>query len=74
MKRAKPRFQEIKFDNNGNSFITYYGTKYILSEFMKGDIIHNGVTYNGYLTLSNMGGLLVAINNSGDSAKVTMSY
>ena len=30
-----PRWQEIKYNNSGDSYITHYGCKHYLSEFMR---------------------------------------
>ena len=74
MNKNKPRFQEIKFDANGEPFVTYYGCRHNLNEFMSCDYVHNGIAINGMKTMSNSYGLGVHINNEGDAAKVVAIY
>lgn len=31
----KPRWQEIKYNNVGDPYVTHYGSRYYLSEFMR---------------------------------------
>ena len=53
MRNDRPRFQEIKHDSKGESFVTYYGCKHYLNEFMSCDYVHKGIAICGMKTMSN---------------------
>lgn len=70
MKKLRPRFQEIKYNSEGECFVTYYGRKHFLNEFMSCNFFHKGFKIEGMKTISNSYGLGIIINNSNDAAKI----
>lgn len=68
MKKAKPRFQEVKYDMKGNPFVTYYGTRYHLNEFMRSD----SQEHDGVYGLTNTSALVIKFSPCNESAKVWM--
>ena len=73
-KTAKPRMQEIKYDNAGEPFVTHYGVRYYLNEFMKCDYLHNGTQIHGMFTKSAFSALGIHLDDSGDAATVIYIY
>ncbi len=70
MATDKPRFQEIKFNGQGKSFVTYYGCRHYLDEFIICKYLHNGEQLCGMKGRSAFDALGIIINEQGDAAKV----
>lgn len=64
----KPRWQKIKFDAEGNAYVTYYRGRHYLDEFMR---LEDG---KGYKSMSNSGAWVIEVDNEGEYARVSVNY
>lgn len=70
IKKKRMRWQDIKFDANGDAYVSHYGTKYYLKEVF----IDSKQEIDGtdFFTLDY--GLLVTVNNDCSRAAVKSIY
>ena len=72
--------QQIKFDKNGECFVTFHGKKHLMSDFMRFNkpmtYTNKGkeTTFHGYKVLGNSYGLLISLSSCGETAMITLNY
>ena len=66
------RWIEIRYTSKG-AYFNHNGIRWYLSEFMR-DVAHLNLDYHAYLTLSNTGGMVIKVNDTGEAVKVDYTF